>query len=200
MLSLDVAIVTGGFTLGGVALTATIDGLRRRHDERKRECEARRRDVTELIVAAEHLHDAVRLFRAITIARRTTIGGIATGMAQDASNELVESGFSWWGLLTRLIIGLRDFFKIGGIVDRTQDSTGARYQEIVTPPLQRLIAAATAVQLGQAGDLGSAGGSLQRAAGRLADQAQSNKRAYRRAESAFEDALQAAQTAARDSA
>jgi len=52
-----------------------------------------------------------------------------------------------------MIATVREFFKLGGLADQYQISTGARYQEMVTPPLQRLTAAATAVQLGQSGPL-----------------------------------------------
>lgn len=191
-------VVIGSFTLGAVALTAVlgagIEAVRRRHDAGVREREARKRVVTELVTAAEHLHDAVRLFRVITAPRRSWLFGIATGMAQEYRE--LEGDTSWAALLVRLVWAARDLFKIGGLVDQMLDSSGARYQEMVTPPLQRVVAAAVTVQLDESGELGSAAGELQRAAGKLADEAQSGKRAYERVEAVFKRALRDVQAAA----
>jgi hypothetical protein len=91
---------------------------------------------------------------------------------------------------------LRDFLKTGGILDQRQFEAGERYQQTVAPPLQRLTAAATSVQIGDsARQLHDAAGRLLDSAGRLADSAQDGKRDFGRAERAFSKALQAFQDA-----
>jgi hypothetical protein len=98
----DTAIVTGGFTLGAVALTAGIDWIRRRHDERRRDQEARSTAITETVVAAVQLRDAVLLFRRIMIARRLALGGVATGA--DYGGQLISATGEappWWAYLVR---------------------------------------------------------------------------------------------------
>jgi hypothetical protein len=82
-------------------------------------------------------------------------------------------------------------------MDQMQITAGERYQQFVTPPLQRLSAAATSVQLDpHPPGMNDAARGLQYAAGRLADCARSRARDYRRAETAFSRALESFQNAA----
>jgi hypothetical protein len=186
----DTAIVTGSFTLGAVVLTAGVDWLRRRHDEGRRDREARQRAITETVAATVQLRDAVLLFRRMMIARTLALGGVATGV--DYAGSLISAADEtppWWAYLAAAV---RDLLKAGGLLDQSQIAAGERYRQIVTPPLQRLTAAGMSVQFGgTGGQLQDAAARLLEAAGRLADAAQSRKRDYGRAERAFSEALQA---------
>lgn len=193
-------ILTGCFTiagtLGGVTLGAVIDGRRRRHDEQVRQREARRQDTLAVITAAGHLLDAVRLFRSMTRHRRSALAGIGTGV-DFAGRSLpdrpsIDDLRRWqpWQLVAVALVAVGHFFKVGGLSDQMQISAGERYQQMVTPPLQRLTAAVAAVQLDDPGNLGDAAQSLMLAGSDLCDEAQSDKREYERAEKAFQQAQQ----------
>ncbi len=102
------------------------------------------------------------------------------------------------GTAALAVAGAREFLKLDGVRDRIQLSDGERYQEIVSPPLQRLTAATAAVQLDHGEPLTSAAAELVRAANALADEARSGNRAFERVESAFEGALRDFQAVAPD--
>jgi hypothetical protein len=93
-------------------------------------------------------------------------------------------------LLPVAVAAVGHFLKVGGLSDQMQISAGERYQQMVTPPLQRLTAAVAAVQLDDPGKLGDAAESLMLAGSDLCDEAQSGKREYQRAEKAFQQAQQ----------
>lgn len=125
-------------------LTAGIDRARRRHDERRRDADALRQAITETVVAAVQLRDGVLLFRRIMTPRRLALGGVATG-ADWAGTVLsaAEAAPPVWALLAAAV---RDLLRTGGILDQRQFAAGERYQQIVTPQLQRLTAAASAIR------------------------------------------------------
>lgn len=189
-------IITGCFTvggaLGGVALGAVIDGRRRRHDEHVRQSEARRQDTLAVITAAGHLLDAVRLFRSMTRFRRGALAGIGTGwdfaLRSLPDRPSIDDLRHWqaWQLLAVALVSVGHFLKVGGLSDQMQISAGERYQQMVTPPLQRLTAAVAAVQLDDSGNLGNAAEGCW--PGVTCDKAQSDKREYQLAEKAFQQA------------
>jgi hypothetical protein len=192
-------IITGCFTLGGVGLGAVINTATSIRAERKKRQDDRNRAVIEVVTAAGHLLDAVRLFRTMTAFRRGVPAAFSTGV-DFGTRYLPDSTPSDipapWRLLAVAIASGRDIFKLGGLADQMQISAGERYQQMVTPPLERLTAAIATVQLGEPGKLADAAERLTRASGDLTARAQSRKREYERTEKEFKRAQQAFRAAA----
>jgi hypothetical protein len=186
-------VITGFFALGGVGLGSALDLMRSRRAERQQRIDVHKREVIEVVTAAGHLLDAVRLFRSVTTFRRGLPAGFSTGLdfgtqylPDKGSVEVPEP----WRLFAALIASVRDIFKLGGLADQMQISSGERYQQIVTPPLERLTAAIAAVQLGEPGRLTTAAERLAIASGDLTARAQSGKKKFEHAEKAFKNAQQ----------
>jgi hypothetical protein len=107
----------------------------------------------------------------------------------DVGAQLMPNDGSRTGLVVFMIGAAKEILKMGGLHDQAQTAGGERYQQIVTPPPERLTAAATAVQLEESSQLEKAAAKFLESAGALAANAEAGSREYKRAESGFERAI-----------
>jgi hypothetical protein len=180
-----IAAAIAGGVVGVAGIGATVWQARRSAEAGQ--LAARKQEIAAVTTAAMHLQDAVRLYRDVGSIRRTWIGGVATGL------ELVGPYFiddTKPSLLATVVLGGRDVLKVGGLYDQMQIATGERYKQVVTPPLERLTAAAETVRVNQSGKLRVAAAKVLHQGSILAEKADaSSKKEYQRAEGDFKRAL-----------
>jgi hypothetical protein len=196
--NLDVALVTGGFTLGGVLITfaGTLfvhwrQGIR---DQRA----ARARVVAEVVASADELLDGVRLFRIIrgsTTWLRWFSGGVKASTLRTAA---MEAGVSL-SLSEKIFLGIAEVVLAmgpGGVADEMRDKDASYFQSLVVPARQRLTTGVAPLRVGQDRRLARAADSLAQAGAQLADGASSLPRRFKRLERTFDRNLREFQQAA----
>jgi len=188
--SIEVAIVTGSFTLGAVALTYLGSGLRerqrRKHDQRA----AHYQKVAEVAAAADDLRQRVRLYRDTWAlgGQKSTAVGIQVGRI--AHELLPPSDPPKLGHYL-LAVGLTTVSELAadGIIGKLVNSAGTMYFQAVSPAVERLISATASLRISPDANLAAAARDLASAAITYADEAKSNGKKLKHADRVFEKSL-----------
>lgn len=188
--AVDIAIVTGGFTLGAVVLTYLGSGLHDRQQRRRQESAAREQRVAEVVAAADGLRQRVRLYRdAWAVGHgKSTAAGVQVGrIARDMLPDSTPLKLSQYLAATAVTVASE--LAVDGILGKLANTAGSMYLEAVTPAVDRLITAVAPLRISPDPDLAAAAKNLTIAATVYADEAKSGDKKLKRADEAFDNSL-----------
>ena len=178
--SIDVAVVTGGFTLGAVVLTYLGSGLRQRQQRKHDEQAAHDQKMAEVAAAADDLRQRVRLFRTTWAVggQKSLTAGVEVGrIARELLPESVGSKLRYY--LPAVVLTTASELAVDGIIGKLVNAAGSMYFQAVTPAVERLTSATASLRISPDADLAQAARDLASAAITYADEAKSGGKKLR---------------------
>lgn len=188
--TIEVAVVTGSFTLGAVLLTYLGSGLRERQQHRREEYAAHDQRIAEVAAAADDLRQRVRLFRntwALGRGKGTAVGIEVGRAARDLFPESAKPKLQHH--LMAIALTLASGMAADGIIGKLVNTAGSMYFQAITPAVERLISATASLRISVDTTLATSARDLASAAITYAEEAKSGGKKLKRADKAFEESL-----------